>query len=325
MRARCGIASRRPSKQRQRGAVERRRTGEHERTGDRTYDLVLPSPPPFHCSSLPLLRRSPASNTTPRAHSLIRMMSVAYPTKIAASPIAIAENLQESAEERTRRFWRTADAVCFDVDSTVCQDEAIDELAAFLGVGEAVANVTRSAMNGNARFRDALSARLQVMKPSLDQLESYANNTKPKLTPGIKELVSKLHSRGVDVYLVSGGFRKLIVPVAKLLGVDRERIFANEILFDQNKNYCGFDTTELTSDSGSKDVGKPAVISLLKEKFGYSKVVMVGDGATDMEACPPADAFIGFGGNQVREAVKSRASWFVTDFDVLRAELDLKD
>ncbi|CAD6199138.1 unnamed protein product [Caenorhabditis auriculariae] len=39
--------------------------------GDRTYDLVLPSPPPFHCSSLPLLRRLPASNTTPRAHSLI--------------------------------------------------------------------------------------------------------------------------------------------------------------------------------------------------------------------------------------------------------------
>ncbi|CAD6200241.1 unnamed protein product [Caenorhabditis auriculariae] len=70
MRARCGIASRRPSKQGQRGAVERRRTGNNE-GGDRTYDLVIPSPPPFHCSSLPLLRRSPASNTTPRAHSLM--------------------------------------------------------------------------------------------------------------------------------------------------------------------------------------------------------------------------------------------------------------
>ncbi|CAD6193940.1 unnamed protein product [Caenorhabditis auriculariae] len=73
MRARCGIASRRRSKQRQQGAVEKRRTGEHEviEDGDRTYDLVLPSPPLFHCSLLPLLRPSPASNTTPRAHSLI--------------------------------------------------------------------------------------------------------------------------------------------------------------------------------------------------------------------------------------------------------------
>ncbi|ETN68160.1 hypothetical protein NECAME_15990, partial [Necator americanus] len=58
----------------------------------------------------------------------------------------------ETPEERTRRIWRGADAVAFDVDSTVCQDEAIDELANYLGVGEAVANVTRQAMNGNARF-----------------------------------------------------------------------------------------------------------------------------------------------------------------------------
>ena len=64
------------------------------------------------------------------------------------------------------------------------------------------------------------------------------------------------------------------------------------------------------------------MISLLKNRFGYKSMVMVGDGATDMEACPPADAFIGFGGNQIREAVKARAEWYVTDFDVLRKELE---
>jgi phosphoserine phosphatase len=36
-------------------------------------------------------------------------------------------------------LWRHAQAVCFDVDSTVCEDEGIDELAAFCGAGEAVA------------------------------------------------------------------------------------------------------------------------------------------------------------------------------------------
>ncbi|CAD6195990.1 unnamed protein product [Caenorhabditis auriculariae] len=41
--------------------------------GDRTFDLVLSNPPPFHCSSLPLLRRSPAGNTTPRAHSRMNL------------------------------------------------------------------------------------------------------------------------------------------------------------------------------------------------------------------------------------------------------------
>ncbi|KHJ79326.1 hypothetical protein OESDEN_21029 [Oesophagostomum dentatum] len=81
--------------------------------------------------------------------------------RVAARPAAAALSSHadcvtahaESPEERTRRIWKCADAVAFDVDSTVCQDEAIDELAEYLGVGEAVANVTRLAMNGNTRFR----------------------------------------------------------------------------------------------------------------------------------------------------------------------------
>ncbi len=39
-------------------------------------------------------------------------------------------------------LWRSADAVCFDVDSTVCEDEGIDELAEFCGAGKAVAEWT---------------------------------------------------------------------------------------------------------------------------------------------------------------------------------------
>ncbi|ULT96282.1 hypothetical protein L3Y34_004713 [Caenorhabditis briggsae] len=259
----------------------------------------------------------------------IVMIRVAFPTSAAAIPrsisTAVSENIPKNQEEDVRKVWRNADAVCFDVDSTVCQDEGIDELAAYLGVGEAVANVTRTAMNGNARFRDALAARLQVMKPNNEQLEQFVNITKPKLTIGIRELVSRLHARGTHVYLVSGGFRRLILPVAELLGIEKSRIYANEILFDKQGNYHGFDTSELTSDSGSKDVGKPAVIALLKKKFHYKTVVMVGDGATDAEAAPPADAFIGFGGNVIREGVKARAKWYVTDFDVLRKDLEHDD
>lgn len=48
--------------------------------------------------------------------------------------------------------------------------------------------------------------------------------------------------------------------------------------------YAGFDETQPTAESG----GKGKVISYLKEQFQFKKVVMIGDGATDMEACPPA-------------------------------------
>lgn len=47
--------------------------------------------------------------------------------------------MSPSAKEQTQQIWRDAEAVCFDVDSTVCEDEAIDELAHFCGVGPQVA------------------------------------------------------------------------------------------------------------------------------------------------------------------------------------------
>lgn len=47
------------------------------------------------------------------------------------------------------------------------------------------------------------------------------------------------------------------------------------------------------------------------------KIVMIGDGATDLESAPPADYFIGFGGNVIRDNVRDRAQYFVTDFQHL--------
>jgi phosphoserine phosphatase len=42
------------------------------------------------------------------------------------------------SEDLAKSVWREADAVCFDVDSTVVRVEGIDELAAFMGVAEEV-------------------------------------------------------------------------------------------------------------------------------------------------------------------------------------------
>jgi phosphoserine phosphatase len=223
---------------------------------------------------------------------------------------------------RIKKIWRNSNAVCFDVDSTVCKDEAIDELAEYLGKGAEVAACTQRAMNGSMSFREALRLRLEVMQPTFSQVRNYADTHEIALTPGIIELVEKLQNRGTDVYLVSGGFRPLIIPVAQRLGIPINRIYANEILYHEDGSYAGFDINELTSDSGDKEIGKAGVCGLLKKLHGYSNIVMIGDGATDAEASPPADAFIGFGGNQVREAVRQQAGWYVYDFETLNSELD---
>lgn len=67
-------------------------------------------------------------------------------------------------------------------------------------------------------------------------------------------------------------------------------------------------------EGGSLPVTRPR----LKDR-GIDPIVMIGDGATDLEACPPADTFIGYGGVAVRQAVKDGADLFVHSFEEVLA------
>lgn len=224
---------------------------------------------------------------------------------------------QEASMNRCKEVWRRADAVCFDVDSTVCCDEAIDELAKYAGKSKEVSDITRNAMLGGANFRDALAKRLEIIQPTTKMLKQYLSIHKPRLTDHIEELVECLHKRGVDVYLISGGFDVIIQPAAEQLNIPVCNIFANSIKFYYDGSYAGFEKARPTSNQD----GKSRVISMLKQTKGYRNVVMIGDGVTDLEACPPADAFIGFGGNQVRGTVRDRSDWFIYSFKELIREL----
>jgi phosphoserine phosphatase len=218
---------------------------------------------------------------------------------------------------QAKNIWRKASAVCFDVDSTVIQEEAIDELAKYCGKGDEVEQLTKEAMKGGMDFREALALRLDIIRPHASQLRGYIYGQKHRLSPYIKELVHELHKREKEVYLISGGFKSIIDPVAKDLNIPTCNVYANRLKFFFDGEYAGFDEHQLTSRSG----GKGAAVRELKEKHGYETVVMVGDGITDWEASPPADLFIGFGGNAYRQEVKNKSKWYVTDFRDLINEL----
>ncbi|PWA52608.1 3-phosphoserine phosphatase [Artemisia annua] len=96
-------------------------------------------------------------------------------------------------------------------------------------------------------------------------------------------------------------------PVASILGVLAENLFANQLLFDISGEFVGFDVNEPTLRNG----GKPTAIELLRKTHGYKTIVMIGDGATDLEARKPGcvDLFICYGGVQLREAVSTKANW----------------
>ncbi|XP_032462616.1 phosphoserine phosphatase isoform X1 [Phocoena sinus] len=258
--------------------------------------------------------RPPCSRTVTAAGDL---EAVAAAQELAAAPgRKILPRMVSHSE--LRKLFCSADAVCFDVDSTVIREEGIDELAKFCGVEDAVSEMTRRAMGGAMPFKAALTERLALIQPSREQVQRLIAEHPPHLTPGIRELVSRLQERNVQVFLISGGFRSIVEHVASKLNIPSTNVFANRLKFYFNGEYAGFDEMQPTAESG----GKGKVIKLLKEKFHFKKVVMIGDGATDMEACPPADVFIGFGGNVIRQQVKDNSEWYITDFVELLGELE---
>lgn len=210
-------------------------------------------------------------------------------------------------------IWQSSDAVCFDVDSTVCTGEGIDDLAEFCGVGKEVSDLTEQAMSNGISFRETLRKRLEIINPSKQKVDEFVQTQPSQLTSGAKDLIDKLRSLNKDVYLVSGGFYSIIKPIADELHIQEDHIFTNRLIFAQDGSYCGFDESQPTSSSG----GKKLVAQKLKSDGRYKNLVMVGDGMTDLEAYPPADLFIGFGGNRIRENVRKQAPWYVTSFQQL--------
>jgi phosphoserine phosphatase len=227
---------------------------------------------------------------------------------------------------------RSLDCVCFDVDSTVSAEEGIDVLAASLGAekGAAVKAFTNAAMGGAVPFEVSLRERLNIMRPSKDDVAACVVQQPASFSPGFEEFLTfwrgwyaRRHAGAeLPVFLVSGGFRPLIEPLRVRLGLPESHVFANEFRFDAEGQYESFDETAPTSRSGGK---ARALQSILATPPSVHSVCMVGDGATDLEACPPAELMIGYGGIAQRAAVKERAHVFIEHWAELRTLLEQAD
>ncbi|XP_055317213.1 phosphoserine phosphatase isoform X2 [Sitodiplosis mosellana] len=233
-----------------------------------------------------------------------------------SEPVNIGDKSKNAAA--AAQVIRNSEVVCFDVDSTVIREEGIDELAQFCGKGQEVARLTKEAMKGSMTFQEALRLRLNIIQPTQQQIREFLKSRPSTLSPGIMEFVSRLRDANKTVYLITGGFDCLIEPVADELGIPLDHMFANRLFFNFNGKYAGFDVNQPTSRTG----GKGEAINIIRRSLGQNvSVTMIGDGATDLEAAPPADNFIGYGGNVVREEVRNRAQYYVTDFQQLYKDL----
>jgi phosphoserine phosphatase len=194
-------------------------------------------------------------------------------------------------------FRRNRRLVCFDMDSTLIRAEVIDELAAAAGVGEQVAAITASAMNGEIDFSESFRRRMALLEGVEEAvLEDIAERL--PITEGAERLIRNLKRLGYKVAILSGGFTYFAERLQRRFGVDY--VHANQL---------GFRDGRLTGKVAGEIVDGKRKAQLLREiaereGIRLEQVIAVGDGANDLPMLSIAGLGIAF---HAKPVVKEQA------------------
>ncbi len=182
--------------------------------------------------------------------------------------------------------------VVLDCDSTTIQDEVIELIAEAAGTREEVAAVTERAMRGELDFVESLRARVATLE-GVSQTVFDEVYEKVRLSPGIRELIADVHSRGGKVGVVSGGFHEVLDHIAEDLGIDYWS--ANRLEVKDGK---------LTGRTIGPVIDAGAKASTLRDwatrsGIPMSATVAIGDGANDLLMMQAARLGIGYNAKPV--------------------------
>jgi len=163
-----------------------------------------------------------------------------------------------------------------DMDSTMIEQECIDELAEVAGVGAHVREITARAMNGELDFEGALLERVALLRGLNEAVIGEVLRTRITYMPGGATLVATMRAQGAYCALVSGGVTAFTDAVAAHLGFHEHR--ANTLLAEGGR---------LVGDVARPILGRAAKVQALQEisaALGISEadVIAVGDGANDL-------------------------------------------
>lgn len=198
-----------------------------------------------------------------------------------------------------------------DCDSTLSSIEGIDELARLSDptIFEEVVNLTNAAMNGDVALDQVFKKRMEIIRPSLDMVRSVSQCYLDHIVPGAEKLIQHARAHGWTPIILSGGFEPIIRPLAARFGI--EHVEAVPLYFDETGAYAGYGEDYPTT----RNLGKNEIIQQWKRAMLPEKVIMIGDGTSDLETKPDVDMMIGFGGVVSRDKVKQGADACINHLD----------
>jgi phosphoserine phosphatase len=164
-----------------------------------------------------------------------------------------------------------------DMDSTMIAQECIDELAAYVGLKEHVAQITERAMRGEIAFEPALRERVTLLKGLPVSVVDEVIEKHITLTPGARALVATMRAHGAHTCLVSGGFTLFTTRIAAMLGFDETH--GNRLALAGN-SLAGTVDEPVFGRRWKRDT-----LCSLRARLGLvrEETMVTGDGANDLD------------------------------------------
>lgn len=179
-----------------------------------------------------------------------------------------------------------------DMDSTIVTGETLDELADFAGLKNEIAKITKSAMQGDIGFEEAIKARVSMLK-GMDETALEKTFKRIKLTGGAKTLVATMKANGAHTILVSGGFSYFTERISEEVGFDKS--YGNRLIIKNSKL-----TGEVSEPILDKDTKLKVLLeTAAQKKLSLDETLSIGDGANDVPMLGAAGLGIAFHAHKV--------------------------
>ena len=175
-----------------------------------------------------------------------------------------------------------------------------------------VAALTEAAMSGAVPLEQVYGRRLDLIQPTTADLERVGRQYVAERVPGVENTIAKLRREGVAVRVISRGLRQAVLVLTRFLGLPDQDVAAVEVRFDAAGRYQGYDEDSPLARAGGKE---EVLRTWGRDTPGPT--MLVGDGATDLEAKDAVDLFVAYTGVVSRPAVVAGA-------DVVLDELSLE-
>lgn len=199
-------------------------------------------------------------------------------------------------------------AVIFDCDGTLTSIEGIDYLAERRGVYSQVANLTQQAMAVSGLTPALYEQRLNLVKPTRDDILQLGDEYCKQLMPHIAEVIDALHSLNKAIFILSAGVREAVLKVAQQFLIPDDHVHAVDLYFDHNNDYQHFDLNSPLIHNQ----GKQEFVKNIQKK--YSRILYVGDGLNDLAVRPYVSRFVGFGGAFYRDHIAKESDFYITKY-----------